>query len=419
MGCRHGEPVNGLLEKGRRTPQVKQVVPGLVLLFAVAHFAHHLVTALPVPLLPFIRDEFALDYTRASLVVSAFSVSYGFSQLPAGWLADRFGPRRLLLVGISGVALTGLLVGLSTSYTLLLAALFLMGALGGGYHPAAPAAIAKVTDPSRRGRALGVHMIGGSASYFLAPLAAGGLAAVWGWRMPFVLLAVPAIIFGVVLFVILGRRERAGRVLQAAGGPAQTVGPVVEEETRVDWFRMVTFLTLTSVSAAFVLSVIAFIPLYLVDVFGVAEHQATMAVALYYSTGLWAAVAGGYLSDRIGRIRVVVLFGLISGPVLALLDFSGSAIMVMACLLFLGAGMYARAPASESYVVGHTPPSKRSSVLGFYYFGSMEGSGVLAPVVGYLIDHFGFRTAFAAGGIALTTIALVCAAILLRGSSAD
>ena len=34
----------------------------------LAHLSHHLVTALPVPLLPFIRDEFALDYTRAGLV---------------------------------------------------------------------------------------------------------------------------------------------------------------------------------------------------------------------------------------------------------------------------------------------------------------------------------------------------------------
>lgn len=411
--------MNGLSLKNWRQSRVGQLVPGLVLLFALAHFAHHLVTALPVPLLPFIRDEFALDYTRASLVVSAFAVPYGVSQLPAGWLADRFGARRLLLVGISGVALMGLLVGLSTSYTFLLVALFLMGALGGGYHPAAPAAIARVTDSSRRGRALGVHMIGGSASYFLAPLAAGGLAAVWGWRMPFIGLAIPGIIFGVVFFMILGRRERAARTLNQEGRRTEAPAPAIQAEGGIDWLRMATFLVLTSISAAAVLAVVAFIPLYLVDVHGFAEHNATVAVALYYSTGLWAAVAGGYLSDRIGRIRVVVLFGLLAGPALAILDLIGSSVAVMGLLLFLGAGMYARAPASESYVVEHTPPPRRSTVLGLYYFGSMEGSGVLAPVVGYLIDHYGFHMSFLLSGAGLLAVAAVCAAILLRGSGAD
>ncbi len=401
-----------------RLSRLGEVTPGVVLLFALAHLAHHLVTALPVPLLPFIRDEFGLDYTRASLVVSAFAIPYGISQLPGGWLADRFGARRLILVGISGVALTGVMVGLSTSYTMLLAALFLMGALGGGYHPSAPAGIAQVTSAARRGSALGFHMIGGSLSYFVAPLAAGAIAAVWGWRSPFLGLAAPALVFGIVFYIILGRRERAARQSEPILAKATAGGTALEGVERVDWARMIAFLALTGVSAAAVLAVLSFIPLYLVDVYGFAEHSAAAAVALYYSTGLWASVAGGYLSDRIGRVRVVVLFGLLAGPALAILDLPGSSVVVMALLLFLGAGMYARAPASESYVIGHTPRQKRSTILGLYYFGSMEGSGVLAPVVGLLIDNFGFRTAFLVSGTMLLLIAGLCA-VILRGSRTD
>jgi len=68
---------------------------GLLPLFVVAHFSHHLVNALPVPLLPMIRSDFALNYTRSGLVTSAFSLAYGIGQLPAGWLADRIGARIL------------------------------------------------------------------------------------------------------------------------------------------------------------------------------------------------------------------------------------------------------------------------------------------------------------------------------------
>ena len=59
----------------------------------LAHFGHHLLTALPVPLLPMIRDDFGLDYTQSGLVITAFSLAYGIGQLPAGWLADRIGTR--------------------------------------------------------------------------------------------------------------------------------------------------------------------------------------------------------------------------------------------------------------------------------------------------------------------------------------
>ena len=147
----------------------------------MAHFAHHLLTALPVPLLPLIRDDFALDYTQSALVISAFAIPYGIAQLPAGWLADRSDPRLLIAVGISGVAVAGLLVGLSQSYVMLVLCLVLMGLAGGGYHPATPPLISAAVEPEKRGRALGLHTIGGGASYFLAPLAAAGIAAVDTW----------------------------------------------------------------------------------------------------------------------------------------------------------------------------------------------------------------------------------------------
>ena len=77
------------------------LISGTVPLFVLAHFVHHLLTALTIPLLPFIRSDFSLDYAQSGWAVSAFSLSYGFGQLPAGWLADRIGARLILTIGIS------------------------------------------------------------------------------------------------------------------------------------------------------------------------------------------------------------------------------------------------------------------------------------------------------------------------------
>ena len=133
-----------------------------ILLFALAHFMHHLLTAILIPLLPFIRDGFGLSYTQAGTIVSAFTLAYGFGQLPAGWIADRVGPRYLLAAGTSGVAITGVMLGLSGSYGGLIACLVLMGLLGGGYHPSASPLIAAAVPREKRGGAIGLHIVGGS-----------------------------------------------------------------------------------------------------------------------------------------------------------------------------------------------------------------------------------------------------------------
>ncbi|MFC1930244.1 MFS transporter, partial [Chloroflexota bacterium] len=150
---------------------------GLLPLFILAHFAHHLVNALPVPMLPMIRSEFSLDYTRSGFVISAFQLSYGIAQLPSGWLADRIGAPIVMTISICGVAVAGILIGLSQTYIMLLVFMLLMGVLGGGYHPASSPLISAMVEPQKRGRALGLHVVGGSASFFLSPIIAASIAA--------------------------------------------------------------------------------------------------------------------------------------------------------------------------------------------------------------------------------------------------
>lgn len=68
--------------------------------------------------MPFIRDEFSLDYTQAGWILSAFTLAYGLSHLPAGWLSDRLGPRLMIAIGISGVAFFAILTGLAKKASL-------------------------------------------------------------------------------------------------------------------------------------------------------------------------------------------------------------------------------------------------------------------------------------------------------------
>ena len=330
--------------------------------------------------------------------------------MPAGWLADRIGPRILITIGICGVALTGLLVGFSHTYMMLLVFLVLMGILGGCYHPSAPPLVSASVEPKNRGRALGFHLMGGSASYFLTPLFAAAIAATWGWRGSFIGLAIPAFAFGIAFYILLGRRADMKKV----GHDITTIdGDAPHRPGR--WRRMALFLFLVSFTQAIVFAILAFIPLYMVDHFGVSEEAAAAFLVIIYSAGLWASPLGGYLSDRLGRMPVILTVCLASGPVLYLLNLASYGPGIGAALLLLGAVMYIRRPVSEAYIVGQIPEHNRSTILGIYYLCSIEGGGILTPVMGHLIDKYGFYTSFTISSIILLAVSIACS-IFLWGS---
>lgn len=375
---------------------------GLLPVFVLAHFTHHLLPALLVPLMPLIRDEFALDYTKSGLLLSVFTLSYGISHLPAGWLADRIGARILITVAICGVALAGLLVGLSQTYTMMLGSLALMGVLGGGYHPASPPLISASVEPKNRGRALGVHLIGGSSSFFLAPLIAATIAFALGWRAPFIILAVPTIAFGIIFYMLLGRlAEKNKDKHRSISYPDH---PTIQQRSH----HLVPFIILATFTAAVLISTISFIPLFLVDNFGLATEAAAAFIAIIYLAGLLASPLGGYLSDRFGRVSVLLTASFIAGPVIYMLNIVPFGFGIGAILFMIGVILYTPQPASEAYIVGQVSGHRRSSILGIYFSGSMIGAGAIIPLLGYSIDHVGFSTSFAIAGVALVVVSLTC-----------
>jgi FSR family fosmidomycin resistance protein-like MFS transporter len=383
--------------------KLRAIFGGMVPLFVMGHFSHHILTTATVPLIPFIRSAFNLDYMQSGLVVSAFALAYGFGQLPAGWIADRIDPRKLMAVGISGVALAGILVGLSQTFVLMILFLILMGLLAGGYHPSAPPLISAAVKPEHLGTALGFHNIGGGFSHFLTPLLAVAIANAWGWRNTYIALGIPTVAFGILFYVLLVRMK-ARQMANPGRSKEADRTPAPQRIMR----RLVVFLILSSFTAAILNSTFSFIPLLMVDHFGVSKEMAAGSLSLIYVAVFWASPLGGYLADRLGSVRVILAVCFTAGPAIFLLTVLPYGWVLAAVLLLLGTVVYARMSSSEFFIISQTPVGSRSTILGIYYFTGMEGGGVLTPVIGYLIDRFGFTAAFAAAGGALFTITLLC-----------
>jgi MFS family permease len=169
-----------------------------------------------------------------------------------------------------------------------------------------------------------------------------------------------------------------------------------------------TFVLLSTFTQAILTSIIPFIPLMLVDQFGVDKASAAYYLALIFSAGLWISPFGGYLCDRFGGIPVLISVCLLTVPVIYLLNVLPYGPGTGLLLFLIGVIIYIRQPVSEAFIVGEAPVEMRSTMLGLYYFAGMEAGGVLTPAMGYLIDRIGFAGAFQAAAGAVLVITLIC-----------
>ncbi len=381
----------------------------MVPVFVFAHFSHHVVGALLQPLQTFIRDDFLLTKTQLGFLQgTAYNLPYGLSQLPAGWLADRVSPRVLITIGITGVAAAGLLVGVSPSYAVMVTAIVLLGLLGGGYHPAAAPLVTASVGKKSPGIALGLHQIGGTASFFLTPLIAVGLASLISWRGAFVAVSVPTLVFGIALFLILGRRR--AKIAQ----PAEETVDAEALSRAGEMRRLVPMLILGVTVQVLIFSSVSFVPVFANEALGVSNAAAGGLLALAHLAGLFAGPVGGYLSDRFGKVRVILAASLVAGPAIHLLSQTSPGWSLSVVLLLMGTCQYMAMPTSEAYIISHAPERRRSTILGVYYMASRGGPGIIMPVIGSLIDGYGYTTAFSAAAITMVAIAVVCGGLLLR-----
>jgi FSR family fosmidomycin resistance protein-like MFS transporter len=376
-------------------------------LFVLAHFTHHVITAIAAPLLPLIRTSFSLSYTQSGLLLSAFTVAYGIGHLPAGWLSDRISPVLMIFVGIAGIAIAGFMFGLAPTFSMLVAANALIGLTGSGYHPAASYLIARLSRPEQRGSALGVHVIGGSASSFLAPLLAGAVAAAVGWRGTYISLSVPTLVLGVALVLLLQRAA-------VKRGVSKTEVRAAKEKKRGPrfWIWLFSFLVLSTLSGALVGSTIGFVPLLLVDSYGLREETAASLQAIIFSGGFWVGPLAGYLSDRVGKLRLLFVACAVVVPAIFLLPRVSMGLGLYSLLIIIGMFVFIRMPVSESFLFAHAPARYRATLLGVYFLGSSAGGGVFTPLIGWLSDRYDFRYSFAVVAFIMVVLTVICGAIL-------
>src|SRR5512147_1449820 len=147
---------------------------------------------------PTLRREFGATLADAQWVISIYVLSLGVTTPVSGFLADRFGIKRVYILGLAIFATGSLLCGLAPSLGWLIAARALQGFGGGISQPLGPAQLYRAFPPKEQGTALGYFGVVLVFAPALGPILGGWLVDANLWRLIF-FINIPIGILGVIL----------------------------------------------------------------------------------------------------------------------------------------------------------------------------------------------------------------------------
>ena len=146
-----------------------------------------------VPALPRYGDMFSVSSFLLGAIVAAFGVGRLLVNIPAGLLADRFGPRRLLLGALVGLVVVTVLTAFAPTLPVLLVARFLAGVLGGSVVTIGLAVVTARAPADARGTVLATAQAVQLAGGAMGPVVGGLVLDRWGLHAVFFAAAVPAV----------------------------------------------------------------------------------------------------------------------------------------------------------------------------------------------------------------------------------
>ena len=402
----------------------------LITYTAAAHAVVH-ITELTYPaLLTRIGDDFGVRAVILGTIASVFSWAFGGSAIPAGFLTDRLGSRRVLFYAFAGGAVSLVLVGLSPNGWILAATLALLGFCIGLYHPAGLSLMAQ--GVRQRGLALGFHGVSGNVGQALAPALAVGLAIAVDWRLAFFVLAgVSAVMAALLSITTLPLRgesevmttggETPAGLAGVLGNPAAGRGVTAEflapqaEEAQPRPSRSF-FIPLMLVYAAFVLSgvvyrgAITFLPTHLEDFVDKDLGAAFVTVALL--TGAVGQIIGGTLSQRVRLERLAPVLAAFAVPALILVGVFSGGFLVVAASVFIFF-YFMNQPVFTGLIADYAPAGAVGRSYGVSFFAGFGLGGTGGVIAGALVDRWDTAAAFLGLSVFMGVTLLLSVAIWL------
>lgn len=326
-------------------------------------------------LLPTLITAFELDFFFAGLLGMAASIMPSFLQPVLGYLADRYAQQKLVMLFGFGMFAVGLLiVGLSPAYWMLFLGFVIYGIGQGTFHAQSTNFIT-YTFGDAKGRAMGIHGIGGSIGNFTVPIVVTFLLSLYAWNTTVFLLIIPAVLIIVLLMIFLPQ-------LETGGG-----------EINLTDITLGRGLWILALCIGFMLmmyrGVLIFLPTYLVEEGWTITQAGTISTIMLF-VGFLAQPLGGWAFDKIGGRVQFATCAIIAGISLLLFTFDVGPYPFVFVILF-GAAVVVLFPVTLAMGGELANGEMVGLKVGFVFGVSALMSAFTPPLTGWLADQFGLQ----------------------------
>ncbi len=387
-------------------------------LLAVAHAIIHALSALLPLVYPIVVVEYALNPADVGTFIAITTAVGGTIQL-AYTVLPRYVARPLLLAGGQVVFGLGLLLASgATSIGQLLLGISASRIGSSPQHTVGNALLADSYPPERRGFAISAHVAGGNVGTIAVPLLAGsgllgaGLLVTLGWQRTIGLLAVPALVVGVLLALLVREDHRAYRHRARSAG---SVGSHARAVLARRDLRLILLASLVAAGGRGLDIVAPFMLLYLLGPLGIDRGTVSLLYLILLAGAVIGPLVAGILSDRFGRQRVLVAYYLVcAAGIGAFLLAGANLVLLMPLLVPFGAAVFSESPVLQAYLADRADGPIRDVAFGLYFTAAFGIGAGWAFIIGQVVDRVGYPPAFG-----LMAASYLGAALLLRAVPRD
>ncbi|MGC2413696.1 MAG: MFS transporter [Stellaceae bacterium] len=377
-----------------------------IALVSSAHFVNHFQSLVLPPLFPLLAATLGIGFIELGLALTVASVVAVASQLPVGYLVDRLGSRRMLVLGllVAGCAYLGF--GLAPSYATLLVAMAFIGLANSVFHPADYALLSRKIAPRRIGRAFSIHTFSGFLGNALAPVTMIALAATMGLNVALMAAGVLALIVAVPLLMARGIDDEivphSAPVTEGVAGRGSGMTSILTPTI----IGLTGFFALMSLSGSGIsnFSVVA-----LTSAFGTSLSVANLALTAYLSAQALGVLLGGFIADLTRRHAEVAALGYAINACIVLVIGTMGLQPVLLLVAMSAAGLLSGMimPSRDMLVRAAAPPGAMGRTFGIVTSGFGIG-GMVGPLMfGFAMDHGAPKWVFGISVILMITVAVV------------
>lgn len=367
--------------------------------------------------IPYISKDFHLTPVAAGVLMSAFFFGYALMQIPAGMLADKFGVRKVITIGLLWWSVFTAFTAWVGSYAVMLVVRVLFGLGESLLPPSYFKSITYWTPLKERGTMNAVVMSSNSLGPALAPLFAVGVIAVFGWRSVFSFLFIPGIIMAAIVWFFVTDKPEQSRWISKKEVEEINAGsheaPEAEQKNLkiIDGFKNpVVWKVLFSMFFYMVASwgYMTWLPSYLVKARGLSLAKMGLASSYPFFAGFVGSILAGYVFDKFFPKNRNLLYTICVLLMAVFLYLMFSATNINAAIVYntlTGFFAFAASTAITPIPLTVIPKEIVGVSLGIINFGNQFG-GFLAPII------IGFLVQFSGGSFNSTFIFLIIALLL-------